>query len=362
MTSAVMTSEKDWTYTQWQRQLETFGPNDAAVTAHGPQGETDNVCNLGELTDKGRQTTLALGQRLRRLYVQQLGFLPAIAKADELYVRASPMPRALESVQQTLQGLYPAGLRRAIIKTRTFQQETLFPNEANCARFSQLTHAFAERTALRWNDSPEMAFLNAKLRKYMPQQSAVAVDSHPRLSGILDTINSTLAHGPKTRLSQDFYDDKVRQTVEKIETEEWFDGYKESREYRMLGIGSLAGDLVARMVSRAGNVSPLKFGLSGCHDTTLAALMSSFGCFEHGKWPPYSSHIALELFSRDAAQGIIDPGATRKPLTSMSTGEKMALEDYFVRIRYNDEPVVVPGCRVPGKHLADNPSFCTLVS
>jgi acid phosphatase len=40
----------------------------------------------------------------------------------------------------------------------------------------------------------------------------------------------------------------------------------------------------------------LKVGLSGCHDTILAAVLSSFGSFECGKWPPFTSHIAMELF------------------------------------------------------------------
>ena len=48
----------------------------------------------------------------------------------------------------------------------------------------------------------------------------VAVDSHPRLSGIMDTVNSTLAHGPKTRLPQKFYDTKGRDIIDRIGVEE----------------------------------------------------------------------------------------------------------------------------------------------
>ena len=80
----------------------------------------------------------------------------------------------------------------------------------------------------------------------MPEGSKVAVDSHPRLSGIMDTINSTLAHGPETRLPKEFYDDKGRAIIDKIGVEEWFSGYQESREYRMLGIGGLMGDVVCK--------------------------------------------------------------------------------------------------------------------
>lgn len=110
---------------------------------------------LGELTDKGRDTTLALGQRLRRLYVDQLRFMPKlIADADMIYLRATPIPRALESVQQSFWGMYPPRARTEsfpppTIVTRTPADETLFPNDSNCRRFSQLSMAFAQRTADR---------------------------------------------------------------------------------------------------------------------------------------------------------------------------------------------------------------------
>ena len=111
--------------------------------------------NLGELTDKGRETTLALGERLRHLYVDQLCFMPKlIADADMMYLRATPMPRALESVQQTFWGMYPLTARTAsfpppTVITRTPADETLFPNDSNCRRFNQLSRAFAQRTADR---------------------------------------------------------------------------------------------------------------------------------------------------------------------------------------------------------------------
>ena len=69
-----------------------------------------------------------------------------------------------------------------------------------------------------------MAYVTSLLSKWMPEQENgshdVAVDSHPRLCGIMDTINSTLAHGPKTRLPSIFYDTKVRDIVDKVSVEE----------------------------------------------------------------------------------------------------------------------------------------------
>ena len=97
-----------------------------------------------------------------------------------------------------------------------------------------------------------MAYLNKVWSKYMPESSPkVAVDAHPRLSGIMDTINATDAHGPATKLPAEFYDKKARAILDRIAVEEWFAGYGESNEYRRLGIGGLLGDVVDRMVSTA---------------------------------------------------------------------------------------------------------------
>jgi len=161
-----------WDDLRWRRRLETFGENDEPVLAAGPKGEVDGVwydrpinlarnpshtngSKFGELTDKGRETTLALGQRLRHLYVDQLGFMPKLIRdADMIYLRATPLSRALESLQQSFWGMYPSYARSAsfpppTIITRAPQDETLFPNDSNCRRFSQLSAAFAQRTADR---------------------------------------------------------------------------------------------------------------------------------------------------------------------------------------------------------------------
>jgi len=67
-----------------------------------------------------------------------------------------------------------------------------------------------------------MVYLTSLIGKWMPEDSkAVKVDSHPRLSGIMDTINSTLAHGKESRLPKEFYDTKGRQIIDKIGVEEW---------------------------------------------------------------------------------------------------------------------------------------------
>ncbi|EGP90119.1 uncharacterized protein MYCGRDRAFT_68972 [Zymoseptoria tritici IPO323] len=399
MRSAMLVAD-GWDTLAWKRRLETFGNGDTPKLAAGPGGEIDSVCQPGELTDRGRETTLALGQRIRSLYVNQLGFMPAFLDEDSrssVNLRATPIQRALESVQQAFTGLYPPasrapGLSPPTIVQRSWQDETLFPNEGGCKRFAELSHAFADRTAKLYNNSPEMALLNKKLGKWMPQESpVVAVDAHPRLSGIMDSINATLAHGPATKLPSEFYDDQIRSKIDRICVEEWFIGYQESDEYRKLGIGSLIGDVTQRMVEYTGGVpkegqdEPLKMSLSGCHDTTIASALAALGGFriDTDKWPNFTSSIAFELFKakRDSSSSS-PPPATKKswipaffsfsaparlsttnartPLVDMPDSHKASLDDHYVRIRYNDKPVTLPFCKAPGRHLEGDESFCTL--
>jgi acid phosphatase len=366
--------------------------------ASGPSGELDDICDMGMLTDRGRETTFQLGQRFRKLYVDQLGFLPAgVKNTDFIYLRSTPIPRALESLQQALNGLYPLHTRAEdfpppTIISRALADETLFPNDSTCRRFAALARAFAQRAADRWNDSDDMAYLTAKLGKWMPDDnSRVAVDSRPRLSGIMDTVNSTFAHGPETRLPKEFYDPKVRQILEKIGVEEWFSGYKESEEYRTLGIGGLLGDVVSRMVEsveipddtevkskqQPKTAAPrVRLGLSGCHDTTLAGVLSGLGAFNEEAWPPFTSHVAIELFRRTGNNansssnkswwtslfgGSKSNNIGRRPTAELTEHEKNRLQGFYVRIRYNDKPVTIPGCKATGKHLDGDESFCTLV-
>ncbi|KAJ4292257.1 hypothetical protein N0V88_005888 [Collariella sp. IMI 366227] len=394
---------------EWTRRLETFGDNDEPVVARGPDGQLDNICDMGSLTDLGRQSTFKLGLRLRQLYVDQLKFLPStINSADFIYLRATPVPRALESLHQTFSALYPPSAREPgpdgkfpspTILSRAPPDETLYPNDTNCRRFAALSRAFAQRAADRWNNTPDMEYLDKLYTKWMPADTKVAVDSRPRLSGIMDTVNATLAHGPETKLPSDFYDEKGREIMEKISVEEWFAGFSESNEYRMLGIGGLLADVVGRMVGSAeqqnsadaahtllkrsgqeDNSARIRFGLSGCHDTTLAGVLASLGAYDTSRWPPFTSHIAIELFregkiappSQEVAKASWWPSLFgraappvnigRRPTEELTAAEKNKMDGYYVRMRYNDEPVTIPACKLPGNHLEGDETFCTLAA
>ncbi|PWY86826.1 histidine acid phosphatase [Aspergillus heteromorphus CBS 117.55] len=358
----------------WRRALETFGPNDdGPVLATGG----DSLCNHGELTDQGRAGMVALGAELRRLYIDRLQLFPAImANPDRITFRSSPYPRALESLQHVIRGFLPAGSRASTfgaprIVMRSPQEETVLPNEDYCQRFIQISKAYMRRTADRWNHSPEVDYLNTLLGARMPSGQRVAVDGKPRIHGIHDIIHSTAASGsPGLRLPTEFHDAQVKQIVERIAFEEEFGGYEESHELRVLGVGPLLGDVVQRMVQSAQRRDGARLFLAGSHDSTLGAIATALGAVDlrrPGNWPPYGSILAVELF-RDEDPGLGDassPGAPpigRMPTDALSARQQEALAPYYVRLRYNNQSLVVPGCRAPGRNWRGDERFCTLAA
>ena len=232
------------------------------------------------------------------------------------------------------------------------------------------------------NTSKEMTYLNSKIQRWMPQEQPVAVDSSPTLHDIYDTINSTLATSdPRTTLPLEFYDPTLRRIIDRITVDEEFEGYKSSLEYRMLGIGHLLGEIVSRMADHAKGEAPkgtAKMALFGGHDSTVAAILASLGLLEgnNGTWPGYGSSIVVELFkltgqtprhlcSEDNNWQDLKDHSKGGPITVMqdvnphtSTGR---LDGFYVRLKYNDRSLNIPGCQTPGLHLAGNSDVCTLV-
>lgn len=314
-----------------------------------------------------------------------------------LYIRTTAVPRALESVQQILQGLYPGDTNRMLapwdIVIRTPAEETLYPNPKSCARLAELKRAFAQRAAEEWNGSDDLRYVSKKLGKWMPNNKPLTVDSRPRMSAVMDTINATLAHGPDTRLPDEFYDERVRKVIERIVVDKTFRAYGVSREFRMLGVGELVGEMVLKMVDqlewnqRHGTLrdfavqssSPPRLSVSGCHDNTIGAMLASLGCFDSdARWPAFTSHIIFELFRKRrmpfpstnesklqwpwtaTTRSVSIIG--RRPVEKLTADEVQEMDEYFVRIRYNDRIMTVPGCRAEGKHLDGDESLCTLVN
>ncbi|KAH7377610.1 histidine phosphatase superfamily, partial [Pyrenochaeta sp. MPI-SDFR-AT-0127] len=359
----------------------------------------------GELTDHGRNSMVQLGRDLREQYITGLSLLPSmLSNPSYVYFRSSPFPRALESLQHVIWGMFPPESRTpdfgsVNIVQRGERDETLLPNEDYCVRFIQIFKAYTERASNRWNNSDEMKYINALIGKYVPQ-GLITVAGAPKIHAIYDIITSTLATD-NIRLPEAFYDEKLGDIVDRLAYNEEFGSYGENKEMRTVGIGAMLADVVERVVSKVEHEAisasqacstnddytestgvesnGTKLWLYGSHDSTLGAVMAGLGADEviegECRWPPYGSVLAVEVFRDMKDEGIISqptssvPGflsdmrhhpISRTPTRRLSQAQKARLRNYYIRLRYNNRSLTIPGCKLAGKNWNEDATFCTL--
>ncbi|CAO3687545.1 unnamed protein product [Rhizopus microsporus] len=298
--------------------------------------EKPGACYYGQLTNLGRLRMTGLGQRLREVYIDKLKFLPDMFDEDTVYVRSTDYPRTQESVQQLIAGgLYPKGKRSENfvlkLRIRDPRDDNMFPNP-NCFKLRALAKEFTKTVADMTKD--QCKSLAQKLKNYVQD---VSLYSHPSANGILDTLVSAKVH--KFHLPSDIDDDTLFE-LEKVVVKEWFYGATVSNEVRRLALGRLMGEIQDRMVRKqegkdAKDEERLKLAVYSGHDTTIAPLLIILNAFDE-RWPPFGSAILFELFK-----------------------EKQGKEHY-VRVRYNENTLELPGCAGKGQHKEGDKSLCTL--
>ncbi|KAA8643872.1 uncharacterized protein ATNIH1004_010647 [Aspergillus tanneri] len=343
-------------------------------------GGKAHECAPGDLTDIGVQSTNHLGRDIRQLYVDHLQFLPERLTGSEVLHLRSTRQWTLSPERRDVR------LETLPIVIRLPEEETLLPNEDFCPRLRHLLGEFLARTAKKVGGGgmepvPELSKLNNLAPAAMGLKKGIYLDSQPNIADLRDSIAAAMA-APSVRASvpPPFRDQDIRLTLQRIAAEQEHIGFADSAEVCRLGVGPLLTEIVDRMAMKVGescreeavhkahNNSHPRIALFGCHDTTIGMILTSLGIMRAPAWhwPPFTSSLTVELFkSCEACQG----GAIDKDREisdgdqqGMSRKQKQPHSLFFVRLHYNGRSIRVPACKQPGKHLAGNEEFCTLVS
>ena len=152
---------------------------------------------------------------------------------------------------------------------------------------------------------------------------------------------------------------------------EWFSGCKslvplegepsltppldKNQEFRRLAMGPLLHDLQQKLAKKAalGSKDPSKILIHSTHDTALAGISSALDVFDN-RWPTFTASITFELFreSLQTPRGFL--GGLRRAFLPSERPR------YYVRMRYQNQDVAIPYCKLEGNHLPGAPEFCTL--
>jgi hypothetical protein len=275
-------------------------------------------CMFGQLTAKGREQHIALGKSLRNVYVDKYGFLNPQFADSELWLRSTDVPRTIASAQSLLAGMYPpsstggAGVPVFDLHSIDAWRDNMTPNEKLCPHLRQI-YTNLMQTEPWIAHMHEIAPLDAKLRAIFNVPPNATID----IIDVFDETYARICHGKPLPGAVA----PLEQLIALNAQFEMAYFYNRTRTALTLNIGSFVAEQLERLEqARNGSAGGLKWILYSGHDTTLWPLSFAYGFGSIEYWPPYASHMEIELWQ------------------SARTGE------HFVRFLFNGRPRPAPGC------------------
>lgn len=269
-------------------------------------------CFAGELTIKGFEQHLALGQNLRQLYIDTYHFLPSSIDPSLISIRSTDVPRTIASAQGNSLGLYPADPSTGSVPvidmyTMDTTFENMFPNGGLCPRSNQLLNEVN-------NEPAYLAHMKSlvPLQQKLSQILNIPLNNLPDWPGLLDAFEVMTCYNQ----SYPGLDEDTIQQVFAAANWQW--NYQlNNTELALLQLGSFATELIANIEAFVKGVEMPKFLVFSGHDTTIGPLLATLQAYD-GQWPPYASHMEFELWNNKG--------------------------EYYVQVKYQGEPLLLSGC------------------
>jgi len=292
---------------------------DVRVPAQSPYRRftPSGSCIRGQLTSKGSLQHLALGRKLRKIYIDKLKFLPPTldTRSKVLTARSTNVWRTKQSAASLLTGLYPAKARKGGVlglEIRPTEAETMLPPEDNvpksCPRLAQL------RSDIKKNP-PFAAFYDQDVTAFRtrigPLVNATLDISdrftRPDMSTWNDIIWTRMCHNiplpcdkAGTCMTSADAEKCIALANKEADMLKW--SSPQSDEMIKLETGTMIKELVESLKKAATGKDGTKFSLMSGHDTNVWNMVAIFGGQGTAKlWPPYASNFVIELWHDAAA-------------------------------------------------------------
>jgi hypothetical protein len=240
-------------------------------------------CPGEALLDAGYDQLVALGSLYRRYLTDAIPHLPPAFDSSLFAIRASYLPRAVESAVGFLNGFYPPDSSGQTFDVTTGERgrEPLIPGEAILGKLP-----------VKATSSTEFPKFHAMRKKLLPVlEHYNMTDAGPLwLMGICDYfITSRCSNNSHTDLVTDAIFDGLRDDFD------WMldKFYRKTVKAVFWPIWELVSSEIDAILAAQ---KKTKFTLMSGHDVTMVATLVGAGIPEPIRLPPYASHMAIEVW------------------------------------------------------------------
>ncbi|EAY04936.1 Histidine acid phosphatase family protein [Trichomonas vaginalis G3] len=230
-------------------------------------------CVYGQLIHTGKAGLAKLGKYLKKIYIDQLKFIPPNLDQETVKFRTTQAHRTINSQISLISGMYPHA--------------------------SNVEMYIADKNYDPWRRTSLLCPKFAKLQKTIPEDNHITNQTlQDKISNILgvgwsstnDVMTSALCNNYKLppNITMKDVDDAIE-----LKTKQMQFFYSHSDVFPLF-FSFCASEMVNEMLKRMNGDSNTKFIHWSAHDGNILGYLGLLG-YTDNKWPPYGSYILTEL-------------------------------------------------------------------